>query len=371
MEHTEIRRRLSDYLDNVVSATEKSEIEAHLATCGSCRGALADLQRTIAHMKSLPEVEPPPWLTAKIMARVKDVAEPRPALWKRLFFPLHVKLPLEALALVFLCVTGYYLARTTAPQVPLTDIPTMSREEVMQPSAVPQPKQRPSAPSAASPQPQPATPPVASGAPAGAPPPAADRGGYAPPPPAAAPLATQPPAPAYSPPLVGSGPAAQRSKAVAPRAETMKGGAPSQESETMEVRKGAREELKAFGGVRQQDGASGTRFPAEVMERPPAPAASAKYRPETAGEVRGEPVEIALQVEDSASAAGAVEEAVTRVEGRIVRRAYGEAGHILLAQIDGRKITALVTRLERIGTLRKPPQIAARGGEMVELRIRW
>ncbi len=370
MDHTEIRRRLSDYLDNAVSATEKSEIEAHLATCGNCRGALADLKRTIAHMKSLPEVEPPPWLTAKIMARVKDVAEPRPALWKRLFLPLSVKLPLEAVALVFLCVTGYYLARTTAPQVPLTDTPIINREDASKPSAVPAPTQQPAAPSAVSPSTPPVAPSAASGAPAVAPPPAAERGGYAPPPPAAAPRAPQPPAPAYSPPLPGSGPAAQRSKAVAPRAETMMGGAPSPESESWEVRKGAREAMKAFRGVGQRDDAFG-RLPSETMERSPSPAASARLRQEPVGEGRGVPVEISLQVDDPAGTVGEIEEAVVRVRGRIVRRTYGDTTHELLARIEARNIPALVARLERVGVLRKPPQVTARDGEMVELRIRW
>ena len=370
MDHTEIRRRLSDYLDNAVSATEKSEIEAHLAVCGNCRGALADLERTIAHMKSLPEVEPPPWLTAKIMARVKVVAEPRPALWKRLFLPLSVKLPLEAVALVFLCVTGYYLARTTAPQVPLTDTPTISREDAPKPSAVPAPTQQPFAPSAGSPPSPPTAPSAASGAPAVAPPPAAERDGYVPPPPAAAPLAPQPPAPAYSPPLPGSGPATQRSKTVAPRAETMKGGAPSQESGMMEVRKGARKEMKAFGDLGQRDGAS-ARLPSETMERSPSPAASARLRQEPVGAGRGGPVDISLQVDDPAGTVGEIEETVVRARGRIVRRTYGDTTHELLARIEARDILALVARLERVGVLRKPPQVIARDKEIVELRIRW
>lgn len=369
MEHTEIRRRLSDYLDNAVSATEKSEIEAHLAACENCRGALADLERTIAHMKSLPEVEPPPWMTSKIMALVKEGAEPRPALWKRLFFPLYVKLPLEAVAIVFLCITGYYLARTTAPQVPLTDTPTIIREEAPQSPPVPQLKQKPSAPSTVPPKSPPAESPAAPGAPAGAPLPATERGGYAPPPPTAAPLQSlQPaaPSPAYPVPMPDSGTAARRSKAEAPQAEMMRDAAPFRESEMMEIRKGAREEIKAFEGLRQPE----ERVPAAVMEKSASPTASAKSRPESAGEGR-ETVEIALRVDDPTGAVGAIEEAVVRARGRIVRRTYGDLAHELLARIEARDIPALVSRLERVGVLRKPPQLAARDGETVELRIRW
>ncbi|MBT0654738.1 DUF2275 domain-containing protein [Geomobilimonas luticola] len=369
MEHTEIRRRLSDYLDNVVSAKEKSEIEAHLATCGNCRGALADLERTVAHLKSLPEVEPPPWMTAKIMARVKGGVEPKPALWKRLFFPLHVKLPLEAVAIVFLCITGYYLARTTAPQVPLTDTPAIIREEAPQLPPGPPPKQQPSAPPVVSPPPS-AKSPVAPGAPAVAPPPVTERGGYAPPPPTAAPLPSLQPAapspPAYPVPMPGSGQAARRSKAEAPQAEAMRDAAPFRESDMMEMRKGAREEIKAFEGLRQPE----ERVPAAVMEKSASPAPSAKYRQEPTGEGR-EKIEITLLVDDPAGAVGAIEEAVVRARGRIVRRTYGATAHELLARFEARDIPALVARLERVGVLRKPPQLAARDGETVELRISW
>ncbi|HEX2769531.1 MAG TPA: DUF2275 domain-containing protein, partial [Geobacteraceae bacterium] len=120
MEHAEIRRKLPAYLDNAVATEEKEEIKRHLGRCGSCRGEIADLELTIGYLKSLPEVEPPSWLTAKIMAKVQDETGPRVSLWQRLFFPLHLKLPVEAVALVFLCVTGYYLARLIGEQAPLT-----------------------------------------------------------------------------------------------------------------------------------------------------------------------------------------------------------------------------------------------------------
>jgi hypothetical protein len=166
--------------------------------------------------------------------------------------------------------------------------------------------------------------------------------------------------------MSGSGAAARRSKAEAPQAEMMRDAAPFRESEMMEIRKGAREEIKAFERLRQPE----DRVPAAVMEKS-APAAAAKSRPEPAEEGRGEPVEITLRVDDPAGAVGAIEEAVVRARGRIVRRTYGDTAHELLARIEVRDIPALVARLERVGALRKPPQVTARDGEMVELRIRW
>ena len=138
----------------------------------------------------------------------------------------------------------------------------------------------------------------------------------------------------------------------------------------MEIRKGSREEMKSFEGLRKTENAY-ERSPAEGMEKATSPAPSAGHRPEPVGEGRGGPVEIYMQVDDPAGTVGEIEEAVTRARGRIVRRTYGDMAHELLVRIEARNIPALVVRLERVGVLRKPPQVIARDGEMVELRIRW
>ena len=101
-----------------------------------------------------------------------------------------------------------------------------------------------------------------------------------------------------------------------------------------------------------------------------------RQRLPNSGRSRGErggggPVEIALQVDDPAGTVGEIEEAVIRARGRIVRRTYGDMTHELLARIEAWSVPALVVRLEKVGILRKPPQVTARDGEMVELRIRW
>src|ERR1039457_7269905 len=100
MDHTEIRGKLSAYLENSVTAGEKEEIKDYLARCGSCRSELADLEWTIGEIKRLPDLEPPHWLTERIMKEVAEISAPRPSIWEKLFFPLHLKLPIEALALV-------------------------------------------------------------------------------------------------------------------------------------------------------------------------------------------------------------------------------------------------------------------------------
>ena len=70
----EIEDLLPGMIDGALPETEKKRIEAHLETCASCRKALADLRTSDERVKSLEEVEPPPWLKTRVMARVREEA---------------------------------------------------------------------------------------------------------------------------------------------------------------------------------------------------------------------------------------------------------------------------------------------------------
>jgi hypothetical protein len=125
MEHNDIRHKLSDYLDGSLSAEEKTEIEAHLKTCPLCSDALRELQKTVKHIRSVEEADPPAWITQKIMARVRTESEQRKGFFSRLFLPLSVKLPIEAVALVFLAVAAFsiyqYLPSTKSSKTPFQE----------------------------------------------------------------------------------------------------------------------------------------------------------------------------------------------------------------------------------------------------------
>ena len=119
MKHTDIRRNLSAYLDDSVAPEERTIIEEHLESCRECRGFLEELKNTAEYVRDLEEVEPPTWLAGKIMARVRDEAARKESIIKRLFSPLHVKLSIEAAALVLVTVTGYLVFRVSQPEMGL------------------------------------------------------------------------------------------------------------------------------------------------------------------------------------------------------------------------------------------------------------
>lgn len=137
-----IQDRLSAYLEGGLEAAERRLVEAHLQNCASCWWELGLLRRTVATLQSLEELEVPPRLTAAIQA---GVSARRSSRWQQLaswlFFPLHIKVPLEAMALLLVSLGAVYLYRS-APELAQTP----------EPSVVTEPAPRAQVPSAVAPK---------------------------------------------------------------------------------------------------------------------------------------------------------------------------------------------------------------------------
>jgi hypothetical protein len=338
-QHTAIRQLLSAYLDDRVTPQERREVEAHLASCQRCSGALAELAKTIGHLRNLDRVEPPPWLTGRIMARVREqAAKERVSIIRRLFFPLQIKLPLEAVALVFLTVTSYLLIRTMEPELATVGAPAETRHEQQAPAApAPAPRQYI--------QPAPAQPVVREPAKAiedkAAPVRQADsylpeRKSALPAAPAAElkqeaalPQAPAPPAAiGFSSDSMGARPAAD-----AKLARGRDVAAPGSPQQSMQG--------PAYGGA------------AREAQRAEAPAARAKSS--VATPVRGG--EITLIVRDTSVATMAIEQAARELGGRIVNRASSATSRSMVVAIDSRRQPEFLDRLGRLGEVRGKPVI--------------
>jgi hypothetical protein len=134
MKHTDIRHKLSEYIDDAVTPGERAAIEEHLATCTECADALRELRRTIEHIQGVEEIEPPAWMSGKIMAAVREDAERRRSLFRRLFFPLAVKIPLQTLVVLFVAVTAYYIYYQAHPVSKYAEAPLEQAARPTEPS---------------------------------------------------------------------------------------------------------------------------------------------------------------------------------------------------------------------------------------------
>jgi anti-sigma factor RsiW len=130
MNCNEIDNRLPAYLEYLLSPEEQKSIAGHLASCPHCSRALADLKETERLLRGLEEVEPPPFFEQRIMARVREEAGRKQGILRRLFYPLHIKVPIQALATLLVAVLAFYVYQTGDPEmkqmaplpIPLTEL---------------------------------------------------------------------------------------------------------------------------------------------------------------------------------------------------------------------------------------------------------
>jgi hypothetical protein len=128
MDCNEVQKRLSAYIEKAVSPKEKALIDAHLKGCKQCKRALADLKKAVDYVQKLEEVEPPAWLKQKVMARVRAEAEAKRGVLQKLFYPFHIKIPLEAVALILVAVGTFYIFKSMQPQMQLAQAPVETKE---------------------------------------------------------------------------------------------------------------------------------------------------------------------------------------------------------------------------------------------------
>jgi hypothetical protein len=104
----EVQKYLADFLDKSLDIERTQEIEDHLTGCSLCSEEVASLAECHRLVSGLPVVEPPVGFTTRVMAEVREAANP-PSLWERLFLPLGIKIPLQATAVVLIAGLAAYI----------------------------------------------------------------------------------------------------------------------------------------------------------------------------------------------------------------------------------------------------------------------
>lgn len=122
MECKRFEDKLNSSVENGLSGDELREFKDHLASCPRCARALEDLRKTKGWLGRLEEIDPPPWFEQKIMQGVRQ-EHGRRTFWQKVFQPLHIKLPVQALATAVVVIIAIQVFRAVEPEVKTTLAP--------------------------------------------------------------------------------------------------------------------------------------------------------------------------------------------------------------------------------------------------------
>jgi len=126
----DIEEKLTAYQEGTLPPEEKRLVEEHLVECAQCSTNLAELEKTVGLLKNLPEVEPPPWFAQKIITHIRKSSEEKSSILKRLFYPFHIKIPLEVFATLCVVALGLYVYKISVPETKIYQTPPTAIIEV-------------------------------------------------------------------------------------------------------------------------------------------------------------------------------------------------------------------------------------------------
>lgn len=371
----EIENQLPAYLEELLSPEEKKAVAGHLAACDRCSRALAELERARRLVRELEEVEPPPFFEQRIMSRVRKEAAGKQGILRRLFYPLHIKIPVPALATIVVAVLAYHVyqqggpeMKHTAPLPPPLAEPGAGRVETLpsMPPATPpaaRPSKVPAAPTgdlaAVTSTKAPPVPPVDLSRAASRP--------YVTPPPEERPLGTitadsHAPKPQES--LAVARPAAPvtaKEKDTRTSREAVPGAVRDQAVREEPVRASG-----AFAPALKREKAAGADAASGDVRKNAAAPAPARMKAVT---IQPSAVDLMIQVRDPAAALRELESSLARVNARIVERRSRSDSEFWKVEMAVQSLPQLLSLLEGIGRVTPKTDASALPAGQVTLGI--
>jgi anti-sigma factor RsiW len=112
-----IRELLNAYIDGILSDKDRAVVESHLQTCNDCRNELDELKAAIKLVRGMDRIVPPPWFAEQVMSKVREDAVKEKGIIQSLFYPLHIKVPIQAFATVVVAILAVVIYKYSVPEV--------------------------------------------------------------------------------------------------------------------------------------------------------------------------------------------------------------------------------------------------------------
>jgi hypothetical protein len=114
MDCEKVRDRFSSLWEKELTPVEKKTIEGHLSSCPACRREFEQFEKTMRWLQSAGEVEVPDGFLPEILKKMEErkrIAPDPKAAGRRFNFPLSLKLPVQAVAMVAVVFLVLYITK--------------------------------------------------------------------------------------------------------------------------------------------------------------------------------------------------------------------------------------------------------------------
>jgi len=123
-----IKQLLSEYVDGVLDAQTKADIEEHISTCTGCRQALEDLKALLGELRAVEPVKAPEDFLNQLHERIKSRFS-LGKIFRTLFVPMRIKIPIQLVTVTATAVLVFSVINLQQPVMQLSDAPMVSEEE--------------------------------------------------------------------------------------------------------------------------------------------------------------------------------------------------------------------------------------------------
>ncbi len=128
MKCSDIKERLSEYVDDILDPETRALLDEHLSACKDCQHTLASLKAVVSELGALDSVEPPEDFLDQLHERMEK--RPRfPRILRTLFMPMRVKIPLEFAGAVAVAILVFSILHTQKDQLRLAEPPLGLKQE--------------------------------------------------------------------------------------------------------------------------------------------------------------------------------------------------------------------------------------------------
>lgn len=136
MECSQVLSLLSRYLDGDLAPDVRRMVEDHLSSCTGCSLRVEELVESVRAVRSLERIAAPQDFLSKVRRRIEEPSPSR-GFFRKLFSPLYVKLPLEAVGLGIAVLLFIIVHRNIAPMKEEAPVPRMTETTASAPTPAP------------------------------------------------------------------------------------------------------------------------------------------------------------------------------------------------------------------------------------------